>query len=271
MMSAHPLGPRPSPESYVDFTSLFACPIDRSRSDRLPWKRIFTFLEAIEAESSPEGFSSRTLETVDSLVAYDYAFFAVASPKVVGSPSLFMQRHCPKWILDLYFAHYVGLDPSLSVKAKYPIVGGDWRRHEQSEFTVDFIPRASTRNSISVSDLCRVDGQGFVLVLHRGGSRGYSDREIATLSALYPHLETLFHAAIEPDRTAIRKFESETIEAGLTPREREVASLSAYRYSIREVAEHLRVSPRTVAKHQERIYLKLNVEGRRDLIRKLFG
>lgn len=54
-------------------------------------------------------------------------------------------------------------------------------------------------------------------------------------------------------------------EFGLTPREREVAEMLRKRYSDKEIAEALFISPRTVARHVMNILDKLDVRSRRDV------
>lgn len=51
----------------------------------------------------------------------------------------------------------------------------------------------------------------------------------------------------------------------LTPREREVAALTAAGHSTRDVADRLVVSPRTVENHLHRVYAKLGITGRTEL------
>ena len=54
--------------------------------------------------------------------------------------------------------------------------------------------------------------------------------------------------------------------AHLTPREREVAMLAAHGHTSRQMAEQLGVSHRTVETHLGKVYRKLGVEGRLDLL-----
>jgi len=54
--------------------------------------------------------------------------------------------------------------------------------------------------------------------------------------------------------------------ARLSTREREVALLAAEGHSSREIAERLFLSTRTVDNHLQRVYLKLGVTGRRELV-----
>ena len=56
----------------------------------------------------------------------------------------------------------------------------------------------------------------------------------------------------------------------LSKREAEVCAYLARRWNTREIAAHLFLSPRTVEKHVESIFLKLEV-GSRDQLRLLIG
>jgi DNA-binding CsgD family transcriptional regulator len=51
---------------------------------------------------------------------------------------------------------------------------------------------------------------------------------------------------------------------GLTPREYEVLLLIARRFSDKEIAESLSISPRTVARHVTGIFTKMDVHSRRE-------
>lgn len=57
----------------------------------------------------------------------------------------------------------------------------------------------------------------------------------------------------------------------LSPRELEVAVLAGMGYSSKYVARHLCISPRTVEAHINRIYGKMGVSSRDELIEMLSG
>ncbi|MGO9310451.1 MAG: response regulator transcription factor [Spirochaetia bacterium] len=59
--------------------------------------------------------------------------------------------------------------------------------------------------------------------------------------------------------------------AELTPREQEVALLLCERLSVREIAEGLFISRKTVSKHLEHIYLKLGLHGKGRMYEQLIG
>ncbi|MDQ3525989.1 MAG: LuxR C-terminal-related transcriptional regulator [Chloroflexota bacterium] len=60
-------------------------------------------------------------------------------------------------------------------------------------------------------------------------------------------------------------------EFGLTPREREVLALIARRFTDKEIADALFISPRTVARHVTGIFTKLDVHSRREAAAKVTG
>ena len=108
----------------------------------------------------------------------------------------------------------------------------------------------------------RVDGRELVsFVLNRNGM-DFDDRELALLDCLRRPLARLF------ERTQAAAAPSPPFDAahlarqGLTPRESEVMQWLAAGKTDKEVAALLRISPRTVHKHLQRIYAKLGVETR---------
>ena len=63
----------------------------------------------------------------------------------------------------------------------------------------------------------------------------------------------------------------EAVEAGLSPRERDVLDLLARGYLYKEIAAHFKVSYSTVHTHIERIYHKLHVRSRAQAVAKIYG
>jgi DNA-binding CsgD family transcriptional regulator len=63
----------------------------------------------------------------------------------------------------------------------------------------------------------------------------------------------------------------ESVLADLSPREIEIAQLLTHRLSTAEIADRLFISPKTVSKHLEHIYLKLNATRRSDARRILLA
>ena len=116
-----------------------------------------------------------------------------------------------------------------------------------------------------------VDGTTLVsFVLNRAG-RDFGDDEIALLDRLRGWLAAMYRNAVVLQRAAevLRQLQemSGTVSGadasdGLTPREGEILEWVAAGKSDRQIAAIVGVSPRTVQKHLEHIYVKLGVENR---------
>ena len=104
--------------------------------------------------------------------------------------------------------------------------------------------------------------------------RDYTDAERDLLELARPHLIQAYSNALRysealragGDDGAVRSIARARLERlremGLTAREGEALVLAASGSSDREIAETLELSPRTVAKHLQRSYVKLRIEGR---------
>jgi DNA-binding CsgD family transcriptional regulator len=107
-----------------------------------------------------------------------------------------------------------------------------------------------------------MDGRSLVsLVLNRRG-RDFSDRERAWLELLRPHLAFLYRQACRGAGEGLRPRAPEPLPEVLTLREREVVAWLSHGKTDAEIAAVLGLSPRTVQKHLEHIYVKLGVETR---------
>lgn len=103
--------------------------------------------------------------------------------------------------------------------------------------------------------------------LHRRGL-GFSERDRERLELLRPHLAFLYRQACQascasaPTSQPIGMAQPEPIPVLLTPREGEVMYWLSCGKTDTEIAALLAISPRTVHKHLEHIYVKLGVETR---------
>jgi DNA-binding NarL/FixJ family response regulator len=118
----------------------------------------------------------------------------------------------------------------------------------------------------------RADGD-LVLRALRLGARGYVTkaeglRDLAETIRRVLSGERVMSPGLEKDamgalgRMARRARESADVEAGLTPRERQVLALLSGGLTIGQIATRLAISPRTVETHVAKLYRKLGVRGR---------
>ena len=117
----------------------------------------------------------------------------------------------------------------------------------------------------------------YVLEAVRGGADGYilKDASPAELRAAIRTVRAggeYFSPTVAQRLTAAVRGEATTESPGerlqcLTPREREVLALVATGHTNREIAAHLRISPRTVESHRESLMKKLSLRTVADLTR----
>lgn len=141
---------------------------------------------------------------------------------------------------------------------------GRTRYHEQPIYREYFAPGAIEY----VLDLglgAGRDGYRSVVLLRERDESDFSERDRAVMESLRPHLRAReAHAALR------RALEGSSVAAGspddsvaqLTAREREIVALVAAGKTNAEIAVDLWVTPGTVKKHLENVYLKLGVGSR---------
>ncbi len=142
----------------------------------------------------------------------------------------------------------------------------DWREFGDSEFAVDFMLHHGMCKSLFGHILPQHE---ISLAIHRSrSSPAFSDWEINTLGLINEHLNNLYSRfggsmeVLDPTLSAqqiAEKFSS------LSSREVEVCSLVARRLLTSEIAASLSISRRTVEKHLESIFDKLDVQSREQL------
>jgi DNA-binding CsgD family transcriptional regulator len=106
------------------------------------------------------------------------------------------------------------------------------------------------------------DRAGRILTLSRSRP-GFADRDRELVDLLAPHLA-------REERRPVRPVTGGPVEV-LTAREREVAGLVARAATDREIARRLGISPRTVQKHLQQVYRKLDLTSRTELMVHLTG
>jgi DNA-binding CsgD family transcriptional regulator len=108
--------------------------------------------------------------------------------------------------------------------------------------------------------------RGRILTLSRSRP-GFSARDRELVDLLAPHLAQAF---ARESRRPVRPVTGGPVEV-LTAREREVAGLVARAATDREIARRLGISPRTVQKHLQQVYRKLDLTSRTELMVHLAG
>ena len=97
------------------------------------------------------------------------------------------------------------------------------------------------------------------VLFFRGPGSDFSDRDIAVLTLLRPHLQAAYITA-ERRRNGL---------VPLTPRQREILQYVEAGYTNRQIARRLFVSEATVGKHLENVFQRLGVSSRTAAVAKL--
>lgn len=97
------------------------------------------------------------------------------------------------------------------------------------------------------------------LLFERGPGSDFSERDVAVLTLLRPHLQAAYVTAEQRRRGLLP----------LTQRQRLILHFVAAGYTNRQIARRLGVSEATVRKHLENIYVRLEVTNRTAAVARL--
>ena len=141
------------------------------------------------------------------------------------------------------------------------------REFRATSLYADYYMKVGLDHSLALP--LHVDGDLLVSFVFNRTGRDFGDRERDLLERMRPQLANLFRASV-----AVAQMRFATAGAGgmpppaedrlaqLTPREREVLGWVTAGKTNAQIAQILGTSPRTIAKHLERVYQKLGVESR---------
>ena len=137
----------------------------------------------------------------------------------------------------------------------------------RSAIYADYYQRVGLEHTVAVP--LSIDTHTLVSVVLNRRGLDFSERDCERLEVLRPHLAFLYrqanrHAALpgHAEAASLQRAAPESGPGRLTPRENEVLHWLARGKTDAEIAALLGLSPRTVQKHLEHIYVKLGVETR---------
>jgi len=140
----------------------------------------------------------------------------------------------------------------------------------------DYYQRVGLEHTVAVPLL--IDERRLVSVVLNRRGLDFSERDCERLEVLRPHLAFLYRQAGRHDAspghaeaTTVQPATPDAGPAGLTPRENEVLHWLAHGKTDAEIAALLGLSPRTVQKHLEHVYIKLGVETRTAAVMRSVG
>lgn len=240
---------------------------------KIPWLKVHDYLLSVETCQTTSELMFTACAEAGRLIPFDAA---------AGIFSLYDGRYlngtgAPESVNTSYNSYYRTRQPAcLTGKLKHeehwdalfgPII--NWREHRNLDYAVDFmIPNGFCKSLSKASQ-----GHQITLVLQRSrSSSNFTDADVRILELLNHHLNQL-HKLLNRNRESSNfLFSVEAISGrfhALSRREAELCSLLAHRLDTAEIAASLFVSNRTVEKHIENIFEKLEVRSRDQLRQKL--
>lgn len=133
------------------------------------------------------------------------------------------------------------------------------RDHHQSGMYSDFDRPSGVEHEIRVCLDAGGPQRTLRLLFTRGPGSDFTDRDVAVLTLLRPHLQAAYVAAERRRRGLLP----------LTTRQREILQYVAAGYSNGQIARRLEVSEATVRKHLENIFARLDVTSRTAAVARL--
>jgi DNA-binding CsgD family transcriptional regulator len=245
----------------------------------VPWVKINDFIATIGAEPDLESLFKRALVELPRLIAHDQCFacFLDIVPHEVLPVVSLISRGGPTAAHTAYLERYWKMDsarPLLTPATRLYSV--DWleRRWSRDPFANEFV-RGLMRITMNAGIPLIANGGRSTMIfgLARSGAGTLCSRDEAILAIIRPHLANLFalHKRRDCLPADLSYFSVEMLPAChlLSRREAEVATHLCRRLRVPEIATLLMISPRTVERHVQHIYEKLEVGSRRELLEKL--
>lgn len=237
--------------------------------DELRWKLLYELVEDLSRQRCTQDAIDTLLEDAQELVPGDRGLsmmkmeglipFCVRWPKYAESLVPLFNSQLNRRSPFYYKPPYTTLPPV------------DWFDYGDSEYHKEFNVPLGIRYSLGVGIRDFSSDTQYAMFVHRSRQDPpFQEKDLAALSSIrgaVSNLLTLISSSSSQFEGRIQARESEPGCDILSPRETEIAKLICRRLTMRAIASRLGISPRTVERHALHIYQKLNVPGRRELIR----
>lgn len=231
---------------------------------KVPWPKLREYLFRVSSCQSKEEFMRIACLEVQTLIPFDATanVFSVFDSKLLGGMA-------PKDAATSFNSYYRYKFPPFFRDWRHSPEIMDWRPMGSSEFAVDFMWPNGCWKSLNHHPF---PGQQIFLSIQRSRrSSDFLEWDIDTLGLVDGYLNSLYSAFDEKRGTPDSTLSAERIAErfSLSRCEAEVCFLVASRLNTAEIATYLFISRRTVEKHIESIFEKLDVRSREQLRWKL--
>lgn len=246
----------------------------------IPWEKVYDYVLKCSAERDPAGFAVTALEELDDLIPYNQGLvYLLDEQRQVAFQHLVNIKN--RWS-NMYLGYYSNLGTAdLSLAARVDETAGKplvrriiWANEPKTEFLTDYIMARGVRYSLSFG---LFDNNGMpraAFSLDRSNKACFTDAELALLyTALAPVIGIFKNFFTDPSDIpgAKKTIREESLDAVLTPREREVVDLLCQGLAPVHVAATLRISTSTVYRHIANIYRKLHLSSQQELLVRVLG
>jgi DNA-binding CsgD family transcriptional regulator len=239
--------------------------------DRTNWKRSYELLMDVARQESFAAGLLRAMDLLEELVPADHG---VSLMRMEG-----LIPYCVRWPdysdpLIPRFNDYLNRRSPMYFDPPYEALPPvDWDQYRDSEYHNEFNRPLGIRYSLGIGVLHRTTASQYALFVHRGRSGpAFSQSDCARMASLRQPLSRLLPGPPGEASWLRHRVHPRETQSGcgvLSPRESQIAELLCLRLTMREIADRLGISPRTVERHAFHIYAKLNVSGKRGLMRVL--
>ena len=237
------------------------------------WKGLYELLNDLIREKSTFSLLDDLFHHIDQLVPADngIAFFDFKD-------NIPFCRRCTNYStvkvqeFNNYYNRIVPIHYSPDTKKLGPV---NWKEYKNTEYDSDFNVPLNIGYSLGCGFPNNILGINHILVINRTRhSSQFSDKDIRNYLLLIGLFSELFSREEELEyceNSMINKVELLPGNKPLSRREAEVCQMLCHRWSIKEIADHLNISPRTIECHCLHIYQKLNIFNRKELARLLIS
>jgi DNA-binding CsgD family transcriptional regulator len=238
--------------------------------EHIPWTKVNDYLREIGGSKAREEFCERVLSGLARIIPSDMAgIFQFLGPCLhqVGSSERDLKAY------ESYYQFRLPWFPNSKKPAVPPDTIGkiNWRTlsYRNSEFFTDFMFPTGFAKSLTAT----LPEVRLVTAMHRAPmALDFTDLENAVLNVVMPHVQNFYNCfdkITKLSRFCPTKEEIAEHFPILSNREAEVAALLCQGLTFSEAATCLFISRRTVERHVESLYDKLNVHDKKAAVEKL--
>ncbi|MBR2789467.1 MAG: hypothetical protein IKD70_02450 [Eggerthellaceae bacterium] len=246
----------------------------------IPWEDVYDYVLKCSLEQEPTAFAVTALEELDDLIPYNQGLvYLLDEQRQVCFQHLVNIKN--RWS-NMYLGYYsnFGTD-DLSLNARVDEIAGKplvkkiiWANEPKTEFLTDYIMARGVRYSLSFGLFDQNGMPRAAFSLDRSNKACFTDDEVALLYTCLAPVSGLFKNFFT-DPTSVpgskKTIQEASLDAVLTPREREVVNLLCQGLAPVHVAATLRISISTVYRHIANIYKKLHLSSQQELLVRVLG